>query len=102
MPQKDIGKRLGSDGSAAGGRRSDLSEWQRSTDDDGISMPRRMSGTATGMGSNETGCTMHALAVGPARREMTLDRSVNHSDDQGSFHEVVGFRHLRNLSFCGI
>ena len=35
-------------------------------------------------------------------REMTLDRSVNHSDDQGSFHEVVGFHHLRNLSFCGL
>ena len=33
--------------------------------------------------------------------EMTLDRSVNHSDDQGSFHKAVGFRHLRNLSFCG-
>ena len=45
---------------------------------------------------------VHALAVGPARREMTLDRSVNHSEDQGSFHEVVGFRHLHNLSFCGL
>ena len=63
---------------------------------------RRMSRYRAGKGSNETGCTMHALAVGPARREMTLDRSVNHSDDQGSFHEVVGFRHLRNLSFCGL
>ena len=62
--------RAGSDGSAAGGRRSDLSEWQRSTDDDGISMPRRMSGTATGMGSNETGCTVYELAVGASRQKI--------------------------------
>ena len=34
--------------------------------------------------------------------EMTLDSSANHSVNQGSFHEVVGFRHLRNLSFCGL
>ena len=34
--------------------------------------------------------------------EMTLDRSANHSDDQGSFHEVVGFCHLHNLSFYGL
>ena len=44
---------------------------------------------------------MHALSTATGR-EMTLDRSVNHSDDQGSFHEVVGFRHLRNLTFCGL
>ena len=40
----------GSDGSAACGGRSDLSEWQRSTVDAGISMPRRMLGSATGYG----------------------------------------------------
>ena len=39
---------LGSDGSAACGGMSDLSEWQRSTDDEGFSKPRKMSGTATG------------------------------------------------------
>ena len=32
--------------------------------------------------------------------EMTLDSTANHSVNQGSFHEVVGFQHLRNLSFC--
>ena len=37
----------GSDGSAAGGGRSDLSEWQRSADDEGASSPRKLPGTAT-------------------------------------------------------
>ena len=39
----------GSDGSAAGGRRSDLSEWQRSTDEDVALSTTNMSGTATGI-----------------------------------------------------
>ena len=38
----------GSDGSAAGGGRSDLSEWQRSTDAKERRRRRQMSGTATG------------------------------------------------------
>ena len=33
------------------------------------------------------------------QKEMTLDLSANHSDCRGSFHEVVGFQHFRNLSF---
>ena len=40
---------LGSDGSAACGGRSDLSEWPRSTDEEGFSKPTKMSGTATGI-----------------------------------------------------
>jgi hypothetical protein len=40
----------GSDGSAAGGGRSDLSEWQRSTDAKALRRRRQMSGTATGVG----------------------------------------------------
>jgi len=39
----------GSDGSAACGGKSDLSEWQRSTDKEGFSKPTKMSGTATGV-----------------------------------------------------
>ena len=38
----------GSDGSAAGGGCSDLSEWPRSTDEEGFLKPTKMSGTATG------------------------------------------------------
>ena len=38
----------GSDGSAASGGRSDLSEWQRSTAEEGAPSPTMMSGTATG------------------------------------------------------
>ena len=34
--------------SAASGRYSELSEWQRSADEEGISMPTKMPGTATG------------------------------------------------------
>ena len=32
-------------------------------------------------------------------KEITLDRSTNHFEDQGLFHVVVGFQHLRNLCF---
>ena len=39
----------GSDASAAGGRRSEQSEWQRSIADEGFSKQRKISGTATGM-----------------------------------------------------
>ena len=39
---------MGSDGSAASGRKSDLSEWQRSTDAKAQRHRRQMSGTATG------------------------------------------------------
>ena len=56
--------RAGSDASTAGGRISELSEWQRSTSNEGISMPRRMSGTATGKGSNDNHKSMHELPVG--------------------------------------
>ena len=38
----------GSDGSAAGGRESDLSEWPRSADEEGFSKPTKLPGTATG------------------------------------------------------
>ena len=38
----------GSDASAAGGRESEQSEWLRSIADEGYSMPRKISGTATG------------------------------------------------------
>ena len=39
---------MGSDGSAAGGGSSDLSEWQRSIADEVASATRKISGTATG------------------------------------------------------
>jgi len=39
---------MGSDGSAAGGGRSDLSEWQRSADAKELRRRRQMLGTATG------------------------------------------------------
>jgi len=39
---------VGSDASAAGGRRSELSEWQRSIADAVASATRKISGTATG------------------------------------------------------
>ena len=42
------GDPLGSDGSAAGSGRSDLSEWQRSVSEEGASSPTRAPGTATG------------------------------------------------------
>ena len=43
----------GSDGSAAGGRESDLSEWPRSADEEGFSKPTKLPGTAIGhKGSN--------------------------------------------------
>ena len=41
-------KARGSDGSAARGRRSDLSEWQRSADAKVLRHRRQMLGTATG------------------------------------------------------
>ena len=47
--EKDIWKQLGSDGSAACGGRSDLSEWPRSTDAKERCRRRQMSGTATGI-----------------------------------------------------
>ena len=94
--------RAGSDTSADGGRKSELSEWQRSIADEGFLKPRKISGTTTGRGSNKKkGFGANSLS-GQPDREMTLDSSANHSVNQGSFHEVVGFRHLRNLSFCGI
>ena len=46
----DVG---GSDGSAAGGRYSDPSEWQRSVCDADASVARRAPGTATGIGRPE-------------------------------------------------
>ena len=39
----------GNDASAASGRESELSEWQRSIADEGFSKPRKISGTATGL-----------------------------------------------------
>ena len=38
----------------------------------------------------------------PKQKEMTLHISATHSDCRGSFHEVVRFRHLLNLSFLQI
>ena len=38
----------GARGARYSGGRSDLSEWQRSTDEEGFSKPTKMSGTATG------------------------------------------------------
>ena len=43
------GEILGSEGSAAGGGRSDLSEWQRSAAEAGTVLPTKMPGTATGV-----------------------------------------------------
>ena len=40
---------MGSDASAAGGGRSELSEWQRSADEAGAPPPTKMPGTATGI-----------------------------------------------------
>ena len=39
---------LGSEVTAAGGGKSELSEWQRSADDDAAPSTRKMPGTATG------------------------------------------------------
>ena len=39
---------VGSDGSAAGGGESDLSEWQRSANEEGALPPTKRPGTATG------------------------------------------------------
>ena len=39
----------GAMGALPDGRRSDLSEWQWSTDEEGFSKPTKMSGTATGI-----------------------------------------------------
>ena len=50
---KEITYRRGSEGSAACGGRSDLSEWPRSTDEEGFSKPTKMSGTATGRQSKK-------------------------------------------------
>ena len=61
----------GSDASAACGRESELSEWQRSTDAKALRRRRQMSGTATGQGSNELLSTVHALAGGIAALAMT-------------------------------
>ena len=57
----------GSDGSAASGGRSDLSEWQRSTDAKALRRRRQMSGTATGQGSNDLYRTVHEDSAGHAR-----------------------------------
>ena len=57
----------GSDASAASGRESELSEWQRSTDAKALRRRRQMSGTATGQGSNEKRRTVHELSAGTAR-----------------------------------
>ena len=61
----------GSDASAACGRESELSEWQRSTDAKALRRRRQMSGTATGQGSNELLSTVHALSGGIAALTMT-------------------------------
>ena len=53
----------GSDGSAASGGESDLSEWQRSTDAKALRRRRQMSGTATGQESNEKHRTVHELSA---------------------------------------
>ena len=59
---KEITYRRGSDGSAAGGGRSDLSEWQRSIADEGFSKPRKISGTATGQSPTE--CEQEFISAG--------------------------------------
>ena len=46
--KRDVLTRKGSNTSAADGRKSELSEWQRSIADEGLSKPRKISGTATG------------------------------------------------------
>ena len=45
--------RAGSDPTAAGGGEREVSEWQRSIADEGFSKPRKISGTATGQGSDD-------------------------------------------------
>ena len=65
---KETTGRGGSDGSAASGGRSDLSEWQRSADEEGAPSPTKMPGTATGLGSNDYHCTVHAASAGTARQ----------------------------------
>ena len=47
---KKLAEAMGSDGSAASGGCSDLSEWQRSADDAAAPSARKMPGTATGQG----------------------------------------------------
>ena len=53
---------MGSDGSAASGGYSDLSEWQRSVGNDGALSPRRTPGTATG---KLVGAVTHILVNDP-------------------------------------
>ncbi len=51
-------KATGERASAACGGRSDLSEWQRSTDEEGLSKPTKMSGTATGIVGRVEACVI--------------------------------------------
>ena len=46
---------VGSDASAACGRCSELSEWQRSADEEGALSPTKMPGTATGKAGHRRG-----------------------------------------------
>ena len=60
--------RAGGDTSAAGGRKSELSEWQRSIADEGFSKPRKRSGTATGWGNDDFHGTVHEMSASTAGR----------------------------------
>jgi hypothetical protein len=61
----DARREGGSDASAAGGRISELSEWQRSAGNAGIPMPRRTPGTATGCKGGRLWCGSNQRSAPP-------------------------------------
>ena len=105
---------LGSDGSAASGGRSDLSEWQRSTAEEGFSKPTKMSGTATGnrwalhvfpskkkSSTFSSGAFMFALLIFPAQLPCAASgryskaagcAAVDKIEDQRKPEDFIGYR----------
>ena len=76
MPYTITGPAMGSEGSAAGGGVSDLSEWPRSMCNAGAPSPRRTSGTATGEHFGG-GAENHALCVCQVRSQCFYRKSSN-------------------------
>ena len=90
--------RAGSDPTAAGGGGREVSEWQRSIAGDGFSKPRKISGTATGQGSNDYGSAVHELPVrapdkvNPPILSMERYRAAKGKIDDGSSGCVLAAR----------
>ena len=93
----------GSDASAAGGRISELSEWQRSAGNAGIPMPRRTPGTATGCkggrlwcGSNQRSAPPRVGSLGtfsPKRESTAPGRDQHLQNCRQAFCERNGLPH---------